>query len=135
EKAGKHTVVGRQGSLVKTAKANWVILDSLDKTLATPGLLGRDQPGWLAKKLDENPKKAAIVMIHHNPGLTGNMGLKDTAALFEVIRPRKQVKAYIYGHTHTWRVEQDDTGLHLINLPPVAYVFQDGEPSGWVKLS
>ena len=57
------------------------------------------------------------------------------SARFEVIRPRKQVKAYIYGHTHTWRVEKDDTGLHLINLPPVAYVFQEGEPSGWVRMT
>jgi hypothetical protein len=22
--------------------------------------------------------------------------------------------------------------IHLINLPPVAYVFRDGDPSGWV---
>ena len=73
-------------------------------------------------------------MIHHNPGLSGNMGLKDTVALFEVIRPRKQVKAYIYGHTHTWKVEQDDSGLHLINLPPVAYIFHEGDPSGWVRM-
>ena len=26
----------------------------------------------------------------------------------------------------------DDSGLHLVNLPPVSYVFKDGEPSGWV---
>jgi hypothetical protein len=41
-------------------------------------------------------------------------------------------KAYIYGHTHTWKVEHDDSGLHLVNLPPVAYAFKDGDPSGWV---
>ena len=61
-------------------------------------------------------------------------GNNDTVALFEVIRPRKQVKAYIYGHTHTWKVEQDDSGLHLINLPPVAYIFHEGDPSGWVRM-
>ena len=72
-------------------------------------------------------------MIHHNPGINGgNMGLKDTLLLFDVIRPRKQVKAYIYGHTHHWSVEQDGSGIHLINLPPVGYVFREGEPSGWV---
>ena len=60
------------------------------------------------------------------------MGLKDTLAFLEIIRPRKQVKAYIYGHTHNWKVEQDPSGIHLINLPPVAYVFREGEPSGWV---
>lgn len=135
EKSAKRPVEDRQCSLMKTARANWFILDSLEKTLATPGLIGHEQLAWLAKALDENAAKPAIVMVHHNPGLGGNMGLKDTEALFEVIRPRKQVKAYIYGHTHTWKVEKDDTGLHLINLPPVAYVFQDGQPSGWVRLT
>jgi hypothetical protein len=135
EKAANRPLADRQASLLKTARANWFILDSLEKTLSTPGLLGHEQLEWLGKALDENQKKPALVMIHHNPGISGNMGLKDTAALFEVIRPRKQVKAYIYGHTHTWKVEQDDSGLHLINLPPVAYVFQEGQPSGWVHLT
>jgi 3',5'-cyclic-AMP phosphodiesterase len=26
----------------------------------------------------------------------------------------------------------DTSGIHLINLPPVSYVFRAGEPSGWV---
>ena len=29
-------------------------------------------------------------------------------------------------------VAQDESGIHLINLPPVAYVFQPSEPAGWV---
>jgi len=135
EKAVKRPLHDRQCSLMKTPRANWFLLDSLEKTLATPGLLGPEQLTWLGKTLDECPATPAIVMIHHNPGLSGNMGLKDTEALFQVIRPRKQVKAYIYGHTHTWKVEKDETGLHLINLPPVAYVFQEGQPSGWTRLT
>jgi hypothetical protein len=27
---------------------------------------------------------------------------------------------------------EDDSGIHLVNLPPVAYVFREGNPSGWV---
>jgi 3',5'-cyclic-AMP phosphodiesterase len=124
-------------ALVRTAQANWLLLDSLEKTNSTPGLLGAEQLAWLAKTLDGNQKKPAIVMVHHNPGISGNMGLKDTVAFFEVIRPRKQVKAYIFGHTHTWKVEQDLSGIQLINLPAVAYTFSEAEPSGWVhaKLS
>ena len=60
------------------------------------------------------------------------MGLKDTLPLLDIIRPRKQLKAYIYGHTHHWSVERDGSGIHLVNLPPVGYVFREGEPSGWV---
>jgi 3',5'-cyclic AMP phosphodiesterase CpdA len=108
------------------------VLDSLEQTLSTPGSLGKEQLAWLAESLDANPNKPALVMVHHNPGIDGNLGLKDTVEFFEIIRPRKQVKAYIFGHTHRWNLEQDDTGLHLINLPPVAYVFQEGDPSGWV---
>jgi len=132
EKAAKRPLVDKQVALLATPHADWYILDSLEKTLSTPGLLGREQLDWLAHSLDANPKKPALVLLHHNPGLSGNMGLKDTLALFEVIRPRKQVKAYIYGHSHTWKVEQDVSGLHLINLPAVAYVFQANQPAGWV---
>jgi Icc protein len=132
EKAAKRPLADRQVAIVRTPRANWFILDSLEKTLSTPGYLGKEQLDWLGSTLDKNADKPAIVLIHHNLGLGANMGLKDTSALLDVIRPRKQVKAYIFGHTHTWKVEQDSSGIHLINLPPVAYVFQEGYPSGWV---
>jgi Icc protein len=133
EKAARHPVAERQVSLLKTPHANWFILDSLEKTLSTPGLLGEEQLKWLASALDENREKPALVLVHHNPALEGgNMGLKDTARFLEIIRPRKQVKAYIYGHTHSWEVQQDSSGIHFINLPAVAYVFRKGDPSGWV---
>jgi len=88
----------------------------------------------LAKALDANPQTPALVVIHHNPGLNGgNLGLKDTLLLFEVIRPRTQVKAYIYGHTHALESRHGHQWYPtLINLPPVSYVFREGEPSGWV---
>jgi len=132
EKAAKRPVEDRQVALLRTPRANWFVLDSLEATLSTPGLLGQEQLDWLAKSLDANADKPALVLIHHNPGLTGNLGLKDTVALFDIIRPRKQVKAYIFGHTHNWHVETDESGIHLINLPPVAYVFREGDPAGWV---
>ena len=132
EKAAKRPLADRQVAIISTARANWFVLDSLEKTLSTPGLLGREQLDWLAGALDANRRKPALVLLHHNPGISGNIGLKDTTALFEIIRPRKQVKAYIYGHTHAWNVGQDESGIHLINLPPVGYVFTPGLPVGWV---
>jgi 3',5'-cyclic AMP phosphodiesterase CpdA len=134
DRLAKRPLVDRQVSLLRTPLVNWFILDSLEKTLSTPGLLGKEQLDWLARTLDENAEKPALVMVHHNPGLDGgNFGLKDTVALLEILRPRRQVKAYIFGHTHNWHTEQDGSGLHLVNLPPVAYVFQPGLPSGWVR--
>lgn len=133
EKAAKRPLADRQVVLLRTPRANWFILDSLEKTLQTPGLLGQEQLDWLAQALDANRKKPALVLLHHNPGTMANVGgLKDTEALFQVIRPRKQVKAYIFGHTHAWQVARDPSGIHLINLPPVAYVFREGDPAGWV---
>jgi 3',5'-cyclic AMP phosphodiesterase CpdA len=132
EKAAQRPVHDRQTALLRAGRANWFLLDSLETTQSTPGLLGPDQLSWLGRALDDNRKEPALVMLHHNPGnSSGVSGLKDTEALFEVIRPRKQVKALIFGHTHDWNVVQDSSGIHLINLPPVGYVFKDGKPSGW----
>jgi len=134
EKAAKPPVENKLALMVTAPNVNWFVLDSLDKTLSTPGVLGKPQLDWLAKTLDANAEKPALVMLHHNPGLTANVpGLTDTAALLEVIRPRKQVKAYFFGHTHSWSVTQDDSGIHFINLPPTAYVFKEGKPNGWVR--
>src|SRR5947207_9174347 len=94
----------KQVAIFRSSHANWFVLDSLETTMSTPGFLGREQLDWLASSLDANRSKPALVMVHHNPGISGNIGLKDSPALFEVIRPRKQVKAYIYGHTHTWKI-------------------------------
>src|ERR1035437_1883357 len=132
EKAAPRPLADRQVALLPTPRANWFILDSLEKTLSTPGLLGQEQLDWLAGALDANPDKPSLVLLHHNPGINGNIGLKDSAALLEIMRPRKQVKAYLFGHTHDWDVWQDASGIHLINLPPVAYVFSKEKPAGWV---
>jgi Icc protein len=59
--------------------------------------------------------------------------LQDTDELLAIIRPRKQVKAYIYGHTHDWGLHRDESGIHLINLPPTAFLFTAGRPNGWVR--
>jgi 3',5'-cyclic AMP phosphodiesterase CpdA len=134
QKGAARPVPDHHVSLLKTEQVNWLILDSLEKTLSTPGLLGPEQLQWLARTLDDNRDRPAVIMIHHNPGVSGNIsGLKDSEAFFEVIRPRKQVKAYFFGHTHVWKVDQDSSGIHLINLPPVAYIFREGDPAGWVN--
>lgn len=131
----KHVMV------LQTPRANWLILDSLDVTNKTPGLLGGDQLAWLAKTLDANTDKVNLVMVHHNPNPPAQTttqdksklpaGIIDTAALFDVLSPRKQAKALIYGHSHRWSHEKRDDGLHLVNLPTTAYVFSPEQPSAW----
>ena len=134
ERTAKRPVADRQAVFLPTPRANWFMLDSLERTRYTPGLIGTEQLDWLAEALDANNSKPALIMVHHNPGLLGKVGgLRDTEALFKVIRPRRQVKAVIYGHTHDWHIHEHDSGIHLINLPPTAYVFEKGKPSGWVR--
>jgi hypothetical protein len=43
------------------------------------------------------------------------------------------VKAVFFGHSHHWSLSKHD-GIHLVNLPPVAYLFIAGDPNGWVDM-
>lgn len=124
-------------AVLEAGPVNWFLLDSLDKVNSTPGRVGEAQLAWLTASLDARADKPAIVSVHHNLVFpmapdTKISGLTDTAALFEALQPRKQVKAIVYGHTHNWSLGQRE-GIHLINLPPVAYVFAQGRPNGWVS--
>ena len=134
EKAAKRPVKDRQVGLLKSARVNWFMLDSLETTNATRGLIGPQQLEWLGKTLDQNPRTPAIVLVHHNPDSSEkSIGLKDTEDFLGVIRPRRHVKACLFGHTHNWGVTEDSSGIHLINLPPTGYLFTEGKPNGWVR--
>ena len=125
-------IVERHLTVIQSPHANWFVLDSLDETDKTPGVLGQQQIDWLGEALDQNPQKPALLMVHHNlDWREGTTGLTDTEQLFQVCEKRSQVKAIFYGHTHHVSFTQKQ-GIHLVNLPPVAYVFREGDPSGWV---
>ncbi len=119
-------------SIVETPHANWFLLDSLHQTNYTPGRLGRAQLDWLAMALDARPNKPALLVGHHFPSRAENdNGLLDAKELFEVLVPRKQVKAYIFGHSHQWSIVAQQ-GIHLINLPTLVWTFDNTQPRGWV---
>jgi Icc protein len=127
-------VADRQVAFLPAARANWFILDTLDQTNRTPGLLGEAQLAWLARELDAHADKPALVMTHHNPTLDpAKVSIIDEAALYAVLRPRRQVKAHFFGHSHRWSVTADESGLHRVNLPTTAYVFDTAQPAGWVS--
>ncbi|HLX61940.1 MAG TPA: metallophosphoesterase [Planctomycetota bacterium] len=132
----------RYVSVVEAPRANWFILDSLDKTNVTPGVVGQKQVDWLSAELDKRKDKPALVMVHHNPVFKNpnadaekpaakNSGITDTEILWAAIGPRAHVKALIFGHTHNWSLTKRE-GIHLINLPTVAYPFTPGKANGWV---
>lgn len=124
-------------SVLRLPHANFFLLDSLFEVNVVTGELGAEQLAWLAKTLDELNDRPAVIVVHHNPQFTppeeGKAwgGVRDTEAWFKTLTDRKHVKAVVFGHTHNWSISQH-AGLHLINLPPVAYVFGETQPNGWV---
>jgi Icc protein len=134
EDAARVAVVpDKQATVFASDYVNWFLLDSLEATAQTPGQLGAAQLDWLARGLEARADKPALVVCHHPMDITGLMGLKDSAALWELLTIHRQVKAFIFGHTHNWNIEQHPTGVHLVNLPQTSYPFQAGRPSGWVR--
>jgi 3',5'-cyclic AMP phosphodiesterase CpdA len=129
-------VEGKQVTVVELERANLFVLDSYDPKNAVGGILGESQLKWLATALDERKSKPAVVFAHHPlqfdapKGGKAN-GIADTADFWPVLKDRPQVKAYVFGHTHTWKLAERD-GVHLINLPAIGYPFAKGEVTGWV---
>jgi UDP-2,3-diacylglucosamine pyrophosphatase LpxH len=121
--------LGKYVYVYETALANWFFLDSLHEDDRNLGVLGEPQLKWLADALDARRDKPALVVGHHNPSLRSN--LRDTAAFYEVITPRKQVKAYIYGHTHCWGLNKHE-GIHLVNVPTVSAWKDAEQPRGFL---
>ena len=131
-------VEGKHVRVLSSATMNWVLLDSLDQVNQTPGLLGDTQLGWLDRTLASLPDRPTVVMAHHNLQAPLQQpaqkvtGLTDGDEMLEILARHKSVKAFVYGHTHTWEHRVHTSGLHLVNLPPVAYVFNPARPNGWV---
>lgn len=129
-------VESRHVSLVETQFANFILLDSLQETMVTPGMLGEEQRRWLARALDVRPDRPALVVAHHNPRLGGDPqhfpgGLVDSVELWDLLRPRPQVKAYVHGHIHD-RSFAEHEGIHIINTPATSYVANpELSTTGW----
>ena len=128
--ASTGAMVDKHVGVVEGTTHRTLVLDSLHKVNSTAGVLGEAQVAWLARELDARPETPAIIMVHHNPNAHSASALTDTDALMEILRPRRQAKAVIYGHTHAWHAGVVD-GLHMVNLPAVGYKFLRKQPLGW----
>jgi 3',5'-cyclic AMP phosphodiesterase CpdA len=129
-------VEGKQVTVVELVRANLFVLDSYDPKNISGGILGASQLKWLARALDERKDKPAVVFAHHPlqfdvPKGGRASGLADTTDFWPLVKDRAQVKAFVFGHTHTWKLAERD-GVHLINLPAISYPFAEAEVTGWV---
>jgi 3',5'-cyclic-AMP phosphodiesterase len=121
-------------SIWETPQANWFLLDSTRSSKAETGEFGEKQLKWLAKALDERKDKPALIVAHHHLDPLGKFnGASDATAFLQVVLPRKQVKAYFYGHTHFWG-QTEISGIHLVNLPAMAWSFDPTQPRGYVTV-
>ncbi len=121
----KHVLV------VDAGPVRFLILDSLMQTNLTGGLLGKAQRTWLETCLRTPGDRPTILFLHHTFG-DGDGDLLDAPRLFDLVRPVKDVKAIVYGHSHDYGYSKFER-IHLINLPSTAYTFGKDQPVGWVE--
>tara|TARA_R110002096_G_scaffold4493_17_gene20931 strand:- start:3129 stop:4043 length:915 start_codon:yes stop_codon:yes gene_type:complete len=137
-------VDGKHCTIIETPAVNLVLLDSLRFVNKVEGEIGAEQISWIAAHLDRNPGKPSLLVGHHYPQPVTKSsapdekppritGLIDTEDLLQTLAPRKAAKAYVYGHSHRWETSTGKDGIHHVNLPPTAYVFDDSRPNGWVR--
>ncbi len=138
QKPERPLVESKHVTIVESPHANWFLLDSLTQVDVVTGEIGAEQRTWLATALAARSDKPALVMAHHTPQYEpppeGKLwgGLKDTAEFLKLLAGFPHVKAFLYGHSHVWAIGKR-AHFHMINLPPVAYIFTAGKPNGWVS--
>jgi hypothetical protein len=130
EKEATRPLPDRQMALLRAQNVNWVHPDSLQRLCRAQACSTRTA-SLAGQSAGRESKTPALIVIHPTRPQRRQPGIEGYFSLFEVIRPRTQVKAYLWAHP-PWKVEPDTSGIHLINLPPVSHVFREGEPSGWV---
>jgi len=130
-RSGRSALKSKWVSAFVDSGVRWVFLDSLHRVNRFSGRLGVQQLEWLEQLLDGQKDVPTIVCLHHDPKKTIT-GLRDTDPFLDLLKPRKQVKAVMFGHTHVYR-RWSVAGLHLVNLPAVGYPFNPFEPLGWIQ--
>jgi 3',5'-cyclic-AMP phosphodiesterase len=107
-----------------------IVLDSLYAGKVA-GLLGKAQRDWLDDFLKNSDDTPTLLCLHHTFE-DGDKDLLDTPYLFRIIKPHRQVKGIIYGHSHSYNFSQRE-GIQLITIPSTGYNFREYEPVGWVE--
>jgi 3',5'-cyclic AMP phosphodiesterase CpdA len=137
-------VADRLVTVVEGRWVIWLILDSLREAGRVEGELGASQLDWLKGYLAENRSKPVILAAHHYPQPSRDdifpgtakvdiPGLLDGEEFLRMANAHPQVKAYVFGHSHDWRVSAGGAEIHQINLPSSSYPFNPSRPVGWVR--
>jgi len=136
QQAAQPPVESKHISILETPFANLFLLDTMKQVNVVTGELGEAQRAWLAQALDSRTEKPAVVVAHHtlqtDPPPEGKPagGILDTAEFLKILHARPHVRGYVFGHSHRWSCKEED-GLHLVNLPAIAYSFAPTALLGW----
>jgi 3',5'-cyclic AMP phosphodiesterase CpdA len=122
----------RYARIVQRDGVRWFLLDSLIRPNHAPGELGREQMDWLRRELDADPRRPAVLVLHHNVDEQGGH-LVDGKEFFELARSKPQVKAVFQGHNHVY-VTREARGVHFVKVPAVGYVFSVEDPIGYLRV-
>ena len=123
-------VVSKHVVAIEHPTVRVLVLDSLLYVNKVAGLLGKAQRTWLAQYLQETDDRPTVFFVHHTLD-DRDSDLLDVDSMFHLIRRHSKVKAIFYGHSHAYRITEQQ-GVHLINIPAVGYNFEDNQPVGWV---
>lgn len=127
----RQAVEGKWVTVIDRPPVRFLLLDSLLYTNRVAGLLGKAQRAWLEEYL-ARPGKTPTILVFHHPPTDIDSALLDSDRLLRIAARSRKVKAIIYGHSHAYNFGTQD-GLHLVNVPAVAYNFNGREPVGWVE--
>lgn len=97
---------------------------------AVHGHLCDNQLDLLARALDEQPQRPALICLHHHPVPIGcawmdRIGLDNAEALFAVLDSRPQVRALLWGHVHQ-EFDCMRSGVRLLGSPSTCVQFAPG---------
>ena len=127
----KAPVKGKHITIINAGSIRLILLDSLQITNYTPGLLGYAQRQWLDHYLKRSEPKPTLIFLHHDFGEEDSK-LQDDLRFFRIVQPRREVKAVFYGHSHRYHFSKQGD-LDLVNLPSTAYHFTSWQSVGWVS--
>ncbi len=107
----------------------WQII-CLDSTvpLDPGGYLTQGQLSLLEANLADQPKRHALVCLHHSPLPTGadwldTMKLFNAESFFALVGRFPQVKGVVYGHIHQ-AMDVQHNGLRLLGCPSTCFQFK-----------
>lgn len=111
---------------------HWQII-CLDSTIPDrpQGRLPEQQLELLNALLGEQPRRHALIALHHHPVASGSpwmdtMLLENADRFFEVLGRHGQVRGVVFGHVHQ-AMDETHRGVRILSSPSTCFQFKPGQ--------